>query len=252
MPQKPKEITALSLQTFLKSNVICVLKANAGIGNSFNQFLLQQLESDYPNQINVGWVDLKKLSYRSKIIQEFAKVWLPNIGLSNNDTILPGYYLFKKGKLIAFHPGTLDLQNIDPAMAKFTLVSGSIAGLIVGLVERDGVKGLKTFLDILDMPTAFKVLDFFKQSLGSQNSTYSQYQQRVVYEDELTKAYKLLDVSPGATDDEVKKAYRKAILKYHPDKDHNDKEGRTKMTAEINNAYDLIKKERVKAKQSTI
>lgn len=34
--------------------------------------------------------------------------------------------------------------------------------------------------------------------------------------------YKILDVEPEATSDDIKKAFRKLSMKYHPDKNNGD------------------------------
>lgn len=52
--------------------------------------------------------------------------------------------------------------------------------------------------------------------------------------------YKVLGVSPNASDEEIKKAYRDLAKKYHPDLHPGDKECERKMN-EINAAYEQIK-----------
>ncbi len=52
--------------------------------------------------------------------------------------------------------------------------------------------------------------------------------------------YKVLGVSPGASDEEIKKAYRDLTKKYHPDLNPGD-EHAAQMMNDINAAYDQIK-----------
>lgn len=58
--------------------------------------------------------------------------------------------------------------------------------------------------------------------------------------------YKVLGVSPNATDDEIKEAYRALVKKYHPDKfaDSDLAELANEKMKEINSAYDEIQKMR--------
>lgn len=64
----------------------------------------------------------------------------------------------------------------------------------------------------------------------------------------LEEAYKVLELSPDATDDEVKKAYRKLALKHHPDKvatlGEDVKKAAEEKFMQINNAKEQIFKAR--------
>ena len=59
-------------------------------------------------------------------------------------------------------------------------------------------------------------------------------------------AYKALEIEPSATNDEVKKAYRRMAMKYHPDKvanaGENIRQQATDKFRAINEAYEHIKK----------
>ena len=61
-------------------------------------------------------------------------------------------------------------------------------------------------------------------------------------------AYTAVEIQSDATDEEVKKAYRRMAMKYHPDKVANAGEEIRKQATEkfrgINEAYEHIKKQR--------
>lgn len=59
--------------------------------------------------------------------------------------------------------------------------------------------------------------------------------------------YEVLGVSKDASDDEIKKAYRKLAIKYHPDKNPGDKEAEAKFK-EVNEAHDVLSDKQKRAR----
>ncbi len=51
--------------------------------------------------------------------------------------------------------------------------------------------------------------------------------------------YKVLEINPGASEEEIKKAHRRLAKKYHPDLNPGDTHAAEKMN-EINAAYDIL------------
>ena len=59
--------------------------------------------------------------------------------------------------------------------------------------------------------------------------------------------YNILGVTKGATDDEIKKAYRKLAMKWHPDKNPDNKATAEKKFQEISEAYEVLSDSNKKA-----
>ena len=71
---------------------------------------------------------------------------------------------------------------------------------------------------------------------------------KAMFYDESDSAYKILEITKAATNDELKKAYRKMAKKYHPDKleglGEEHKNGAKEKFQKIQGAYEQVKKER--------
>ena len=82
--------------------------------------------------------------------------------------------------------------------------------------------------------------------LGISSRDYSSI--KAMFYSSRDNAYKILEIDKSATDDEVKKAYRRMAKKYHPDKvAHLGKEhqiGAEEKFKQVQKAYDQIQKER--------
>jgi DnaJ like chaperone protein len=95
-------------------------------------------------------------------------------------------------------------------------------------------------------PSEVKLIEAISGYLAISSSDYLSI--RNMFIPETDSAYKILEIEPSASNDEVKKAYRKMALKYHPDKVSHLGEDFRKTADEkfrkVNEAYEKIKRER--------
>lgn len=89
-------------------------------------------------------------------------------------------------------------------------------------------------------------IEFMRKNLGISDADFNSI--KGMFIKDTTSAYAVLEIDPSASDEDVKKAYRKMAVKYHPDKvaylgDEIVHDAKVKFQ-KVNEAYEIIKKER--------
>lgn len=95
-------------------------------------------------------------------------------------------------------------------------------------------------------PAEHELIKHIAQQMGISEKDYQSIEAMFVANTDA--AYKILETEPTATDDELKKAYRKMALKYHPDKVHylgeDIQNAANEKFQKVNEAWEIIKKQR--------
>ncbi|MFC2104548.1 TerB family tellurite resistance protein [Bacteroidota bacterium] len=108
--------------------------------------------------------------------------------------------------------------------------------MLFGVAKADGQ------VDISELNTIASIAGY----IGISSSDFESIKSMFI--EDVNSAYKILEIDQNASDDEVKKAYRKMAVKYHPDKvshlgEDFQKQAKVKFQ-KVNEAYVKIKKER--------
>jgi len=95
-------------------------------------------------------------------------------------------------------------------------------------------------------PEELNMLRVISVYLGISNKDHDSI--KAMFFDSIDSAYKILEVNKTASDEEIKKSYRKMAVKYHPDKvaylGEDIKKAANEKFQKVNEAYERIKKER--------
>jgi DnaJ like chaperone protein len=97
-------------------------------------------------------------------------------------------------------------------------------------------------------PIELQVIERIAIAMSIQNADFQSILALYQRQKDINWAYTALEISPSSSNDEVKKAYRRMAMKYHPDKVANAGEDIRQQATEkfrgINEAYEHIKQQR--------
>lgn len=100
--------------------------------------------------------------------------------------------------------------------------------------------------DTIIHPSEIQIIERISSYLGVTSVDFLSIKNMFIPETD--SSYKILEIERSATDEEVKKAYRKMAVKYHPDKvshlGEDIRKSADEKFAQVNEAYNKIKKER--------
>jgi DnaJ domain len=247
----PVEISAAQFFDFITAPELALVFVSLHPVHPPNRALGRRLCEVQGDEVSFGAVSMIDLVRTASPVLPFLRRGLSSCGVSMARDVLPGYYLFRRGRMLAWDLG---LPNRNDAVP---IARGSLLGLIAFAYCRD-VAFLGTSLRIaVDEATAARLTAHFHRVVQEDCAQTSQTDASSVGrtsgpEDDLRLAYRTLGVSPHATDEEVEAAWRKLRIEFHPDRaaaDPVEFKRRGRQAVHINWARDTILGHRAAARR---
>ncbi len=95
-------------------------------------------------------------------------------------------------------------------------------------------------------PSEVEIIEIISRLMGIHKSEFASI--KAMFVKDIFSAYNILEITPDATDEEIKKAYRRLAIQYHPDKvahlGEDIRKSATEKFQKLNAAYEEIKKQR--------
>ena len=228
-----------SLLPFVDAPGLAVVHVCLTLGLPLNRALLPRL-AILEEPVRVGQVDLLALVRSNGTALSALRHALRRLG-ARGRIVLPGYYLFDDGRLLAFEGGLP-----TPGDAR-RIARGTLLGLLFSALQRrSSLRGLDLSVDDA---VAKRMATRFRRALRQRRTRrVGAAPQEPISLDPLTAAYALLGVAPTASDHAVRDAWRRKLVAVHPDRaarDAREVARRTRRAAELNRAYEIVTQHRL-------
>ncbi len=242
---EPIPIDAARLFEFVGRPGLTVVFVSAHPRHGFNRALCDHLRDEHGEEIVFGTVDFRDLFLSAGPALPFLYESLRASGAPSTFGVLPGYWLFREGQVLAWDPGL-------PSMADAkTIAQSALLGAIWWAATREWAFVGDALRIATDEMAARRIAAAFREAAAHRADPRSSGRPSPAPSfDELLRAYQALGVSPTATEEEVKQAWRRRQMETHPDRAAHDPaefERRSRLAAEINRARDVIFAERRRA-----
>ena len=234
---EPTPIDAAHVFDFIRDAEIAVIFVSVHRLHTFNAALGRQLAAEHKT-IAIGTIDLGLLLISGPSVLRFLHQGLRHCDAPSAFGVLPGYYLFRSGQMLAWDAG-LPAFGDAAALGRSALLGAVWWGI------SDDVSFIQQALRIAaDQVAAERIAWAFREAMaGARAQRTASRDSSAPPVDELFWAYQILGVLPTATDREVHDAWRRRRAETHPDHAGGDPlefERRSRLSRDINRARDII------------
>jgi hypothetical protein len=237
---EPVDVDPAELRDFVSGPGPVVLFLSAHPVHVFNRALYEAFNRAEGSAVAFGQVSLADLLRPQSPALGFLRAQVRGSGTAALVSVPPGYYLFRDGRMLAWHLG-LPM----PGDAK-QVFGASMLGLGVAAFMRN----LRFFGLVLgyaaENAVAARIVARFREATAAAASR-AQDAPPVTPRDELLEAYRILGLDPGASEEELVRAWRELQSRYHPDRAGRDPaefDRLSRRCVEINRAREVIRKHR--------
>lgn len=220
----------------------------------FNAALLRALPVHLRETTSAAQAEFKEVLTNAPEYAMFLGDALACLGVPNQRVVLPGYYLFRAGKLCSWHIGGPDKADLPRYIMAGML--GWISSRATGLPRLPWM----ALQYVNEVTAAERMAVRFSGAVGSGGEergsswhdwAHSQRDARSAdfqaTDAAIAQAYATLGVTPDMTDSEIRRAFRRRCRDCHPDlrdADPVERERRTRELQRINAAYELLERVR--------